>query len=65
MCSAITDTSTLCIDVIQIWDTFLADSKRFDFVIYVCCSMILYVNIFVIMCGYYMKFFTVVLEENW
>ncbi|XP_065916477.1 TBC1 domain family member 13-like [Dysidea avara] len=28
-------------DVIQIWDTFLADSKRFDFVIYVCCSMIL------------------------
>ena len=32
------------LEVIQIWDTFLADSNRFEFVIYVSCAMILSVN---------------------
>jgi len=32
------------LEVIQIWDTFLADSNRFEFVIYVSCAMILSVK---------------------
>ena len=35
---------TIFPEVIQIWDTFLADGNRFEFVIYVCCAMILSVK---------------------
>ncbi|XP_066149005.1 TBC1 domain family member 13 [Euwallacea fornicatus] len=28
-------------DVLRIWDTLLSDEKRFDFLIYVCCAMII------------------------
>lgn len=28
-------------DVVRIWDSVLADEKRFDFLLYICCAMIL------------------------
>jgi hypothetical protein len=31
-------------DVLCIWDSLLADKKRFDFLIYVCCAMIIHVR---------------------
>jgi hypothetical protein len=27
-------------DVLRIWDTLFSDESRFDFLIYVCCAMI-------------------------
>jgi len=28
-------------DVLRIWDSLFADENRFDFLIYICCSMIM------------------------
>lgn len=28
-------------DVLRIWDTLFSDEKRFDFLIHICCAMIL------------------------
>lgn len=29
----------------RIWDSLFSDTNRFDFLIYMCCSMIVYVNL--------------------
>jgi len=31
-------------DVLRLWDTLFSDPKRFDFLIYVCCAMLLCVR---------------------
>jgi len=34
-------------DVLRIWDSLLADQERnFEFLLYICCSMVMYVNRF-------------------
>ena len=35
--------NSLCAELMRIWDSLFADVNRFDFLLYMCCSMIVYV----------------------
>ena len=32
-------------DVLRLWDSFFADPERFEFLIYFCCAMLLYLSL--------------------
>ena len=33
-------------EVIRLWDTLLADAERFEFLLYFCCALMMYDNLF-------------------